>query len=77
MKRYVVWCPANRRGEFNFLCSTEQNWTASKQGAIKEASTMVVEMQHNYNPPLTPEEALEKLGGKPVVYELMLKQLEY
>jgi len=77
IKRYVVWNPNSRRGDFEFLSSTQNHWTPSLQGAIKEAQDAVVEMQNNFEPPMSTKEALAELGGKPVVYELLITKVKY
>lgn len=75
MRRYVVWFPANREGEFEFLCSTQCHWTKDKTEALREAKEGIEEHQLSCDPPLSKKEALEELGGQPVVYELTLKRI--
>lgn len=72
MKRYVIWLPANRKGEFEFLTSTQSNWTSSINTARREAKEIIQSYQENFDPPLTEEEAIDEIG-KPVIYELTIK----
>lgn len=34
--RYAIWLRGNRGGEFEFLCSSQRNWTSSLEGAQQE-----------------------------------------
>ena len=35
-KKYVIWINGNRKGKFEFCCSTQQNYCCSLNDAIKE-----------------------------------------
>ena len=76
MIRYVVWCPGNREGEFEFLCATQKNWTTKKKEALDEAEDRVRETMLMCNPPMTRTEAVEELGGPPVVYKLTIERVK-
>ena len=51
--------------------------TDSLEEAIQEAKEQVVEMQESVRPKYTRKQALEELGGKPVVYKLTLTKIKY
>lgn len=76
-KKYVVWNPGSRPGDFNFLCATQEHWTDSVVDAIQAARDEVAEVCAKYDPPMSRRVALEELGGRPVVYEITLRRVPY
>lgn len=73
--RYVIHCPSNRKGEFEFLTHNQSNWSTSLPKVKEELNDLIEDYMHNYDPPLSKKEALEELGN-PVIYQLTVKEVK-
>jgi len=73
--RYVIHCPSNREGEFEFLSHNQSNWSSSLKKVKEELEGLIDDYMHDYDPPLSKQEALDELGN-PVIYKLTVEKVK-
>ena len=76
MIRYAIWFPQNRPGELEFLCHNQRHWSRSLENVKKEVENLIEGMMEDFDCPMTREEAIEELGGEPVIYKLDIRRVK-